>query len=92
MRIPTLAVALALLSTAAVAGQDPAATCADGLGKDPRAIYDASVAGVQPSTDLKALLTDKTRGLVQAGTVERGSARDSARAALKCLEIVQKAE
>jgi hypothetical protein len=75
-----------------LAGQDPGASCANGLGKDPLAIYEASVAAVQPTTDLKALLTDRTRGLVQAGTVERGSARDSARAALKCLELVQKAE
>ncbi|MEO8603101.1 MAG: hypothetical protein ABI629_11050 [bacterium] len=85
-------IASLFIGTAAIAADDPGATCAAGLGKDPKAIYDASVASVQPSTDLKALLSDKTRGLVKTGTVERGSARDSARAALECLELVQKSE
>lgn len=92
MRVSGIAIAVLLASTAAMAGQSPPADCAAGLAKEPRTIYDASVAAVQPTTDLKGLLQEKTRGLVQAGTVERASARDSARAALKCLELVQKAE
>lgn len=77
---------------AASAAGDAGAACAAGLSRDPRAIYDASVGAVQPSTDLKALLENTTRGLVRAGTVARDSARDSARAAYKCLELVQHAE
>ncbi|MBX3023909.1 hypothetical protein KF840_03265 [bacterium] len=86
-----LALLWAPLAAAAGAG-DAGAACAAGLAKDPRAIYDASVGAVQPSTDLKALLTDTTRGLVRAGTVARAGARDSARAAYQCLELVQRAE
>jgi hypothetical protein len=88
----TLMFAMLLASTAAMAGQGTATSCAAGLAKDPRAIYDASVAEVAPTTDLKALLTGKTRSLAMAGTIERASARDSARAALKCLELAQKTD
>jgi hypothetical protein len=84
--------AVVLASTAAIADQTSATSCAAGLAKEPRAIYDASVAGVSPTTDLKALLTDTTRGLVRAGTIERATARTSARAALGCLELKQKTE
>lgn len=92
MRLTTIACAALLAATAAVAETTPLDRCAADLAKDPRAIYDASAAAVQPTTDLKALLTEKTRGLVKAGTVERASARDAARAAYKCLELMQKAE
>lgn len=84
--------AIALLLRAAIAAAETADTCVAGLAKDPRSIYDASVAAVQPGADLKDLLTDRTRTLVQAGTVERSTARDSARAAYKCLELKQQAE
>lgn len=92
MRLSTIVAAALLAATAAGAETTPADRCAAGLGKDPRAIYDASVAAVQPTTDLKALLTEKTRELAKAGAIERGSARDSARAALECLDLKQKAE
>jgi len=84
--------AILFASTAAMAGQGAATSCAASLGQDPRAIYDASVAEVAPTTDLKALLTAKTRGLVEAGTIARGSARDSARAAATCLKLKQQAD
>jgi hypothetical protein len=92
MRLSTIACAALLAATAGAAETTPADRCAAGLAKDPRAIYDASVAAVQPTTDLKALLTETTRGLVKAGTVQRFSARDSARAAMACLALKQKAE
>ena len=81
--------AIIFASTAAMAGQGTATSCAAGLAPDSRAIYDASVAQVAPTTDLKALLTAKTRGLVEAGTIARASARDSARAAATCLKLKQ---
>jgi hypothetical protein len=87
-----LACCTLLAATAALGGTTTADSCAAGLTKDPRAIYDASVTSVQPSTDLKALLSAKTRGLVLAGTIARGGARDSARAAMECLALKQKAE
>lgn len=84
--------AIALLLSATIAGAETADTCVAALAADPRTIYDASVGAVQPGTDLKDLLTGKTRALVQDGAVERGTARDSARAAFKCLELRQRAE
>ncbi|MDX2165424.1 MAG: hypothetical protein SF182_00095 [Deltaproteobacteria bacterium] len=89
MRIFFLALAALLAAGVAGANQDSANACAKALGKDPRTIYDASIAAVTADTNLKDLLTQKTRGLVEAGTVPRDTARDSARAALKCLELAQ---
>jgi hypothetical protein len=91
MRVWAIIGAVLLVAGSADAGTT-ADQCAAGLAKDPRAIYDACAASVQPSTDIKALLTQKTRGLVMAGTVDRASARDSARAAAPCLELKQKSE
>jgi hypothetical protein len=85
----TIAAAALLIATAAGANTDSANACAKGLAAEPKTIYDASISAVSAATDLKELLTEKTRGLVQAGSVERSSARDSARAALKCLELAQ---
>jgi len=92
MRVLAIIGAALLVAGTAVAQTTAADQCAAALGKDPRAIYDACAASVQPTTDIKALLTQKTRGLVIAGTVERASARDSARAAAPCLELKQKAQ
>lgn len=92
MKSLVITATLLLTAAAGVAETTTADQCASGLGKDPRAIYDACVASVQPTTDIKALLTQKTRGLVMAGTVERASARESARAAAQCLELKQKAQ
>lgn len=89
--VSRLVLALALVAAAPAGAETPDA-CAAALAKDPRAIYDASAGGVTAGTDLKALLTDKTRALARAGTIERGTARDSARAALACLELLQRAQ
>lgn len=92
MRTILLGVALCLAAGPAGADQQAASACAAGLGKDPRAIYDASVAAVGADTDLKALLTEKTRGLARADQIERDTARASARAAMKCLALKQDAD
>lgn len=92
MQRSLIALAALLVATAAAAETTTADQCAAALGKEPRAIYDASVAAVQPGTNMRDLLTDKTRGLVQDGTVARASARASARAAYQCLELKQQAE
>lgn len=89
MRRTTIAAAALLVATAASASIDSANSCAKTLGAEPKTIYDASIGSVSADTDLKQLLTEKTRGLVEAGSVERASARDSARAAFKCLELAQ---
>lgn len=89
---PARALALVLLLAAAPAAGETADACAAALGKDSRAIYDASVAGATPGVDLKALLGDTTRGLARAGTIARTSARDSARAALPCLQLKQQGQ
>jgi hypothetical protein len=92
MRLFAIAAVTLVAASAASADTAQADRCAATLGTEPRVIYDASVASVQPSTDLRSLLTDKTRGLVQAGTVARSSARESARAAYKCLALKQKTD
>lgn len=92
MRAFPFFVAVLLTASAAAADSTAAEQCAAGLGKDPRAIYDACSGSVQPSTNLKELLTEKTRGLVLAGAVTRGTARDSAREASACLEMKQKGQ
>jgi hypothetical protein len=75
---------------AAHAAATTSESCANGLAKDPRAIYDATAPSVTASSDLRALLTEKTRGLVKAGTIPRVGAREEARAAMKCLELKKK--
>lgn len=86
------AIVCAVLLTAGTAAADTAAAdrCAASLAKDPRTIYDACAPSVQPTTDIKALLTETTRGMVKAGTLGRFGARDSARAAYECLALKQK--
>lgn len=73
---------------AAFADKAGADSCAAGLNAEAKAIYAAAIGGVG-SSDLKALVTEKTKGLVMAGTVARATARDSAMAAGRCLAMAQ---
>ncbi len=80
------ALALAgLLTAPALADQAAADACAAGLSPDARAVYTAAAPGFASASDPRALLKDKTRGLVKAGTVSMGNARAAAQAAATCL-------
>lgn len=81
-----------VLTAAIAAAASNADTCAAQLAKDSRAIYDATAPDVQPGADLRALLTSKTRGLVEAGAIPRATARASARAAYPCLTLKQQGQ
>jgi hypothetical protein len=61
--------------------------CATTLPKDGRAIFQATLPQVQPGTDLRDVVTTSTRALVQSGQIDRGTARDSAMAAVQCLRL-----
>lgn len=71
---------------AAQADKAAANACAAGLSKDARTIYDATLPKVGPGVDLKSVVTSTTRSLAFAGTIDRGTARDSAQEAGTCLK------
>ncbi|MCP8939413.1 hypothetical protein NK718_12885 [Alsobacter sp. SYSU M60028] len=83
-----IVIALVMLPTTTFADQKQAATCAAGLPKDARLIYDASAPEVA-SKDLRAVVEDKTRALAVAGTIGKLSARSNAEAAGKCLVLAR---
>ncbi len=89
-RRPALTLILLLPFVAAATGAHAdttaAASCATGLPKDPRAIFDATLPQLAPGGDLRATVTANTRSLAMAGTIDRDTARDSAKAAAVCLE------
>jgi len=65
----------------------PAATaCAANLSPDAKAIFDATLPKVTPTSDLRSQLTSSTRSLAIAGTISRGNARQSATEAAQCLQ------
>lgn len=75
----------ALAGGAARADTEVARRCAAALPQDARAIFDATLPQLAPGANLRELVTATTRRLVEAGSIGRGSARDSAVAAGKCL-------
>lgn len=75
-------------SGAARADRAAADACAAGLDPAGKAIYAASIDAVG-SGDLKATVTEKTKGLVMAGAVAMAAARDSALAAGRCLVLAR---
>ena len=84
----TLLTLLALLSGGA-AHAASAEACAAGLSPAAKAIYDAAAPGFAASPDPRGLVRDKTIGLVQAGTIGQGEARDDAMAAGGCLKMLR---
>lgn len=61
--------------------------CAAKLPKDARTIYDATLPKVTPGADLRDVVTNSTRDLAMAGSINRGSARQSATQAAQCLRL-----
>ena len=81
-----LLLAMIVATHAAHADRAAAQDCAAKLPNDARAIFDKTLPQIKPGTDLRALVTSNTRSLAFAGTIDRGTARDSAVAAAQCLE------
>lgn len=84
-----LMLALAVSATGAHADSSAATACAAKLTPDAKVIFDKTLPQVTSNSDLRSLLTTNTRSLAMAGTISRGSARDSATAAGKCLQQVK---
>jgi hypothetical protein len=86
--VVVLALGLACAPALGPARADTAAanTCAAGLSKDARTIFDATLPKVAPGVDLKSVVTSTTRGLAMSGTIDRGTARESATQAGTCLK------
>lgn len=76
----TLACAAPALADKAAADQ-----CAAGLGPDAKAVYAAAAPGFVGAADPRALVTEKTKALVQSGALSMSNARPAAEAAGACL-------
>jgi hypothetical protein len=74
----------------AQASSPSAEQCAKGLPAESRLIYDASVKKLGGSASLRDVVTAQTRSLVFAGQVRQSTARSSAEAAGKCLQLAEK--
>lgn len=80
-----LSASLAFTATAALADTQAADQCAAGLSADSKVIYDDVAPGVTADTDLRSLVTERTKALVMDGKIKMGDARSSAEAAGECL-------
>ncbi|MFT0862527.1 hypothetical protein [Ancylobacter sp. G4_0304] len=78
----------ASILAAPLAHADKAAgdACAASLSADGKAIYAAALPSLG-SADLRTVVTNTTKSLVEGGKVAMGSARSNAQAAGKCLEV-----
>ena len=78
----------ATTAPSAAPSTDAAASCAAGLSGDPRAIYDKTAPHVSSLASLKEVVTTATRQLVMSGKIPQATAKASAQAAGKCLELL----
>jgi hypothetical protein len=74
--------------SAAPSGKDKASACAEGLSKDSKAIYDATAPHVTTLSALKNAVVTSTRQLAMSGRIAQATAKSSAQAAGKCLELL----
>ena len=86
--VTALAVAL-LLPASAWAGQSEADACANSLNTSARQIYSAAAPHVTPGSNLRDVVRQHTRNLVQSGVLSRSEARANAKAAGLCLQKLQ---
>jgi hypothetical protein len=77
---------VALAAEPVLADQKAADGCAAALRGDSRVIYDDVLPTYKPGADLRAVVTERTKGLVAAGKIDRASARTNAMAAGHCLQ------
>jgi hypothetical protein len=74
--------------SAAPSDKDKASACAAGLSKDSKAIYDATAPHVTNLSALKNAIVTSTRQLAMSGRIAQATAKSSAQAAGKCLELL----
>lgn len=74
--------------SAAPSDKDKASACAAGLSKDSKAIYDATAPHVTTLSALKNAVVTSTRQLAMSGRIAQATAKSSAQAAGKCLELL----
>jgi hypothetical protein len=74
--------------SAAPSGKDKASACAAGLSKDSKAIYDATAPHVTNLSALKNAVVTSTQQLAMSGKIAQATAKSSAQAAGKCLELL----
>jgi hypothetical protein len=89
--LPIVAAAgiLAFTAVPSFANRAAADKCAARLSSDAKLVYTATVSSVKPGADLKDIVRSKTRGLVMAGQLNRGKARNAAMAAGNCLKLAR---
>lgn len=79
-----------LLPAQAQTSSPSAEQCAKALPAESRLIYDTSMKKLGGSASLRDVITAQTRSLVFAGQVRQSTARSSAEAAGKCLQLAEK--
>jgi hypothetical protein len=85
-----LSMVLAAISvTGAHGAAADAESCASGLPAESKAIYDATRGDVAGGADIRDAVTERTRALVESGSVKRSSARASAVEAGTCLKLLK---
>lgn len=87
MRIITAIALLALTAAPAFAGTAEAESCAAGLDANGKLIFSTALPQVNPSADLKGVVTATTKSLVSSGQVPMSAARPAAMAAGQCLKL-----
>lgn len=87
MRITAALTLLAISAAPAFAGTAEATSCAAGLDTNSQAIFNAALPQVNPSADLKAVVTTVTKSLVSSGQLKMSAARPAAMAAGNCLKL-----
>lgn len=83
------ALVLILLPASAWAGQSEADACAEALAPPAQQIYAAAAPSVTPASNLRNVVRQQARDLVQSGEMTRDVARANARAAGLCLRKLQ---
>ncbi len=86
MRPLELGLALAVLSSPALADRQAADACAGGLPKKSSAIYAAAVGQLGPGVDARAIVRSVTMNRVSSGQLTASAARSAAMAAADCLK------
>ncbi len=74
----------------AVALSPKAQECVTKLDPAGRMIFDASLSKMAPGKELRDVVKETTKALVKSGEVKRDAAKESAKAAGKCLRIDNK--
>ena len=78
---------LTMLALVAPVHAETAGACAAQLPKDAKAIFDATLPKVTPTSNLRSIVTANTRTLAISGQINADTARDSAIAAALCLQL-----